>query len=193
MSKADLGAASAYVSPTSYLQVQRGTFFVYFFLTRPFLYHKLCSCWKASNSIKKTQAKPKPKPKNHSWISSPSQVVAQVQVSEAITTCCVSLTSEQAGFRPWGWHWGTDTRNLCWFPAQQPLPRYVCAQTARPSGVHMHVRTRVLHQGLLDGLDRIPSAEQLAWSWPICGESLLSTRVRAPVSIKLHQTAIQKA
>lgn len=57
----------------------------------------------------------------------------------------------------------------------------------------MHVLICVLHQGLLDDLDRIPSAEQLAWSWPICGESLLSTRVRAPVSIKLHQTAIQKA
>lgn len=73
-----------------------------------------------------------------------------------------------------------------------PAPIRVCTD-CQTLGVHMHVLTRVLHQGLSDDLDRIPSAEQLAWSWPICGESLLSTRVRAPVSIKLHQTAIQKA
>lgn len=100
----------------------RGALFLFISLS-PDLSHT--ENWKASNGFKNPQAKPKHKQnKNHnciSKISSHIQAVAQIQVSE-ILTGCLSLASGQAGFRTRGWHWGTGTRNLCWFLCVHRLP-----------------------------------------------------------------------
>lgn len=147
MCKADPGAASAYVSPTSYLQVQRGaSLFISF---SPDLSHtEYCvAVGRHQIALKSPKTKPKHKPKKpHNWIfkisSHTHPDLAQIQVSEVLMTGCVSLASGQAGFMPRGWHWGAGTRNLGWFPAQQPLSWYVCAQTSRSA--HAHVLNRDL-------------------------------------------------